>query len=568
MAAALDILAGGGVSPSISPLNAANPIAKMPVTANAIDNLRSDVAIQNPEDAFNTYLMSMIPSAAQMAQSKAAVMQQQQAQQEARAQQMQYLQAQYSPEREAALNWQTIGNAGAAALANPNNPWGASASTQMQGITNNRASLEDAQARYEAAKIGNADAAAAAAQAQYKMEVEQQKEGIKGIIDYRKELSKNKGTGIVTVTDTTGRVFAYDKNSGAKTLVLDSNGLTPQNMSNLGDLQNKLVEQYGSDSNGMAIVTKIVNQKRDELIAFNRQNVGQIGAIEQAPQAPGLRNDIALPYNIEESPLGAPFTDAERTAMVEDFKKSRPNGEATFDLFEPEELKGVQLQPPIGADKLTQDNWADIQKKASTEAFKDEEAARANLAQATAMYESSKAALALGAKTSALQPFVNNFASVLGALGVKDRLTDEAVRGKTFEAIKNQAVQVLQNAAKGPQTEGDANRFKESLVQVKNAAEANKLIAKFMEAQVWKARAEVDFRGKYTNIPNQAPTGASAKWQDWSTSVPTILRIKDRPVFVQDFVNHMVQDNPDIVKQFGETYVRREAIKEWRKLQN
>lgn len=571
---ALDALIADATSPSVSPLNSANPLSNMPVTADAISNLRSDVAVQNPDDAFNTYLMSMIPSAMQMAQSKAAVLQQQQAQQAARAEQMKYLQSQYSPEREAALNWQTIGNMGAAMLANPNNPWGAGATTQMQGLSNNRAMLEDAQAKLEAAKIGNADADTAAAQAQYKMDVEQQKEGIKGIIDYRKELSKNRGSSVVLTSDQTGRVFAVDKVTNQKRLVLESNGLTPQDMSSLGDLRNKLIEQYGSNEQGMAIVNKIISKKTAELADFNRNNIGTSGDIEAQsaqPIPPGGRTNgptLGKPYTTYEDPNAPPFTSAEQAAIAADFEASRPGGEASFDLFEPSDLQGVPLQPPIGADALTQANWADMQKKSTTEAMKDEEAARASLAQAQAMYESSKAALALGAKTSALQPFVNNFASVMSALGLEGGLTAEAVKGKTFDAIKNQAVQVLQNAAKGPQTEGDAKRFTDSLVQVKNSAEANKLIAKFMEAQVWKRRAEIDFRSKYNNIPDQAPAGASAKWQDWSSSVPLILRIKNTPVFVQDFVSNIVKDNPALVEQYGEVYVRREALKEWRKLQN
>jgi len=147
-------------------------------------------------------------------------------------------------------------------------------------------------------------------------------------------------------------------------------------------------------------------------------------------------------------------------------------------------------------------------------------------------------------------------------------LTQEAVRGKTFEAIKNQAVQVLQNAAKGAQTEGDANRFKESLIQIKNPHEANVLIAKYMEAQVWKAKAELEFRSRYNNIPGQAPTGATSKWEQWSANVPTILRIQNKPVFVQDFIDDMIKDNRDIVQQYGKNYVTKEALKEWRKLQN
>lgn len=583
---ALDVLTGdSGGDPSTSPLNAANPIGRMPVTSNAIDNLRSDVAVQNPDDVFNSYLMSMIPSAAQMAQSKAAVIQAQKMQQAAREQQMQYLQKQTSPEQASALNWQTIGNAGAAMLANPSNPWGAGATAQMQGMTNNRAEMADAQARLEAAKIGNADADTAAAQAQYKLDAEQQKEGIKGIIDYRKELAKNRGTNTVLTTDQIGRVWSYDKVSHQKELVLDSNGLTPQDTSSIGDLRNKLIEQYGSNEQGMAIVNKIISKKMAEIIAFNRKNISMsmegMPSQEMAPtdgmvtEGPSETQPYTIKNNLNTGSIDPntglpiqPITDVERTAIAKDFAKSRPNGDASFDLFEPADLAGVPLRPPIGADKLTQDNWVDMQKKATTEAMKDEETARTSLAQATAMYESSKSALALGAKTSALQPFVNNFANVMSALGLEGGLTAEAVKGKTFDAIKNQAVQVLQNAAKGPQTEGDAKRFTESLVQVKNPAEANKLIAKFMEAQVWKRRAEIDFRSKYNNIPDQAPSGASAKWQDWSSSVPLIQRIKNTPVFVQDFVNNIVKDNPSVVEQYGEVYVRREALKEWRKLQN
>lgn len=576
---ALDVLASGDMpaNPATSPLNAASPLGSMPVTSAAIDNLRSDVAIQNPDDAFNKYLMSMIPSAAQMAQSKAQVIAAQQAQAAARDQNLQYLQGQFSPEHATALNWQTIGNAGAAMLANPSNPWGAGATTQMQGITNNRADMSDAQAKYEAAKLANATSDTAAMQDQYKMELDQQKEGIKGLLDYRKEALKNRGTNVVMQADQIGRIWAIDKVTRDKVLVLDSNGLTQQDTASIGDLRNKLIQQYGSNETGLRIVKNIIDAKIIEIATANRAAIGAPDASEAPPAAAPVeapQSDIRTPesaghpYTTIEGAGQPRFTPEEQATIAADFKKTRPDGEAGFDLFTPEELQGVKLQPPVGADELTQKTWADMQQKATTEALKDEEAARATLSQVQAMSESAKAALALGAKTSALQPFINNFGNVLSALGLEGGLSKEAVKGQTFDAIKNQAVQVLQNAAKGAQTEGDAKRFAESLVQVKNTAEANKLIAKFMEAQVWKRRAEIDFRSKYNNIPEQAPAGASAKWQDWSASTPLIQRIKGTPVFVQDFINHMVQDNPKIVEQYGVTYVKREALKEWRKLQN
>lgn len=565
------------LDPGLDVLNNANPVNDMPVTSQAIANLRSDVAVQAPGDPFNDYLVSMMPSAAQMAQNKAAVIEQQRLQQEARNRYMQFLQAQYSPERERAENWQTLGEAGAAMLASPNNPWGAGATAQMQGYSDTRKNMDNARMMAAQQEMTNAKDDAAMAQAQYNMDVEQQKEGIKGLIDYRKTLAKVKAAasaaGKSYITDITGATYFVDKNnpSAPPQLVLASNGLTPQQMSNLGDMQNKLIEQYGSDPRGMRIVTQIVNKKRDELIAFNKASLPATATEASAQEMPGIRNDTQLPYILEESPSAPKFTDEERRLIAEDYAASRPDGiEATspYGIFAKEDLTGVQLQPPTGADKLTQDNWADMQKKATTEAFKDEEAARASLAQATAMYESSKAALATGAKTNAIQPFVNMFGSVLGALGLEGGLSQEAIRGKAFDAIKNQAVQVMQNAAKGAQTEGDAQRFKESLVQVKNAAEANQLILKFMEAQVWKRKAEISFRNQFTNMPNQAIGGASSKWTEWDLKTPALQNIKGRPVFVQDFIKHMIEDNPDIVKNYGENYVTQEAIKEWRKLQN
>ena len=575
---ALDILNNSEASGPVSgPLSNANPLSSLPTTSAAIDNMRSDVALQSPDDIFNSYLMSMIPSAAQMAESKSKLLQQQQMQQQARQQQMEYLKQQYSPERETALNWQNIGNTGAAMLNNPTNPWGGGATAQMSGMQRNRADLEGAQATYQQANVANANADAAQANALYQQQVEQQARGIEGIIDYKKAMGKNTAAGLVTVTTPTGDTYIIDKTNPQATpqKVLGGNGLTDQQQTGLANLEAKLLEEYGSSAAGIARVNEVIGRKTQDYINFNKKNVlpylpppdssAVAGASVIPEEGRTIEATLGRPYKTYEDASAPAFTPEERAAIDADFTTTRPGGEISFDMFTPEELSGIKLTPPVGGGKMEQDLYMQAQKGATEQALSDQEATRGALAQAVGMSEAAENALNIGAETNALQPFINNFGSVMDALGFDGGLAREAIKGDTFKAIQNQAVQVLQNAAKGPQTEGDAQRFRESLLQVKNAKEANILIAKFLKGQVWKRQAELDFRTKYMNIPGQTPAGASNKWQNWSQSVPVIKRVDGTPVFVQDYVEWMLTDNPEAIEKNGEQWVRQEAIKLWRK---
>lgn len=72
-------------------------------------------------------------------------------------------------------------------------------------------------------------------------------------------------------------------------------------------------------------------------------------------------------------------------------------------------------------------------------------------------------------------------ASVLGALGVKDA-SKYAADSETFRKLLMDTNWELLNAAKGPQTEGDAQRALQTFVQLGNRPEANKFILDYTAA--------------------------------------------------------------------------------------
>lgn len=549
---ALDqFIPGSPDSPANSPLQAANPIARNPTLQKAME-LRVSAG---PVDPLNLLHTGMADAQSRMLELQKQLPAAQAAMDGGRDAYLKHLEYGYSPERESALNWQAIGNMGAAMMqpsSEGNTQWSRGAAAYQNQRNLNQQALDKAGTELATGKYALSKDDYSQIMDQYKLAQTDYKDSQKGMIEWQKEHRKNNPAKMVT--DQTGAVYEYDPITNQRTLVINSNGLTAQDGTALGDYYKALVESYGSDNQG--IIQRKYQEEVKRRQSFNRQ---QMGLTELANEQP------ATPYDV----VAAPGTEGEVAAIAKaDWERTHPQGGApNFGIFDQSEIINPSVAPPVGQGKLEQEQWKSNQIRYTEEAMKDEAAARANLAQTQAMYESSKGAMAVGAKTGALQPFLNGFGLVMESLGLQGGLTTEAIKGQSFQAIANQAVQVMQNAAKGTQTEGDAKRFAASLVQVKNPAEANALILKFMEAQLWKREQELTFRSMYANV-NPSSAGASSKWSEWSRNTPVILQINDKPVFANEYIKNYMAANPEAVQLHGEDYVKREAIKAWRKRSN
>ena len=168
---------------------------------------------------------------------------------------------------------------------------------------------------------------------------------------------------------------------------------------------------------------------------------------------------------------------------------------------------------------------------------------------------------AMDLQTGALEPWKARFASVAHGFGLT-RFADQISKIETvegFRSISNRMVNAMLNLAKGPQTEGDAQRARETQAQLGNTQLGNKFIialarssamaAKELAAFIDDRRAEGMRIGqarrewrKYANFPRISPTRKDAD---------------GLPVFFFDFKNYARKTNPsysdaDIVEAWKE----------------
>ena len=93
------------------------------------------------------------------------------------------------------------------------------------------------------------------------------------------------------------------------------------------------------------------------------------------------------------------------------------------------------------------------------------------------------------------------FGPLLEQVGIKvDGLSDI----QAFDALQNRMIQTIQNMAKGVQTEGDAQRFARSALQLSNTEEGNRVIAETMQAtaRVKQMARDIALRG---SVPTTDP---------------------------------------------------------------
>lgn len=559
MAGGLGAVIPGGADTSLDPVGGLTS-ASDPLTASGSPTMQSihDRLRMGDVDPLNIMVNRMSQASKNLETLTPQLATAGQAQQTSQDAYMKWLQSQYSPERESQLNWQAIGNMGAGLMTGD---WAQGAKNYQEARNQNQQTLDKANQALNEGTMLMGDKRYGNIMDQYKMNQSELKDIMKEYGTLAKDALKEKAPKMVT--SQTGEVYEWDPATDKKTLVLSSNGLTPQDGQALGDYYKML--QSSPIAGDQAKVVELYNKEMARRVALNKASLGQVSALTPIAES-------------EQIPMNAKPQGVDELAAVREVQKAKgdlalqmgADGKTTDvtpldgqGLWTQNELTGPNAKPPQTTDPVELDAWKQSQLKYNEEAMKDETAARTNLMQTQAMYDSSKAAMAMGAKTGAIQPFMNGFGLVMQSLGLQGGLAAEAIKGKAFDSVVNQAVQVLQNAAKGVQTEGDAKRFAASLVQVKNPEQANQLIVKFMEAQLWKRQQEITFRGTYS-ATNPSAAGASSKWSEWSSGVPAIQQINTKPVFVQDYIKNYVNSNPEAVQLKGADYVQREAVKAWR----
>jgi hypothetical protein len=527
---------------SVAPMGEASPVVGgLPTTPNMESPVQRAIAKTRYEagniDGMNALYLQNLRNAFSAPDFRTEIAAGKTAMDEGRAAYLQNLKAMYSPERDSQLNWQALGKMGAGLMTGD---WGAGQTAYQQARGQNQATLDAAGQRLAEGQyaLGKEDYASAMAQQKLRQDtIDKAQENYVKFLKESTELKNATGQNMVVVESQTGAKYLVDKTNPAyKQLLLPSNGLTPQQGTELAGYRSDLEKKYSNP----AVVNRLYAQRAAELRQANLKEIASRFPTEQ--------------IEVSDQPIETP----QEMGGVQ-----APSG--ISGVFEPKYLQGlkplsVEGQLPGDAD-ITKETQQGMN-KAALEELTSINAARS---QAKLVYEAGREALAIDAKTGALQPMSNKLGAILKAVGADGTLTEEAIKGIGMDTISNQAVQALQNAAKGPQTEGDAQRFKESLINVKNPVEANKIILDYMAATAWKRDMEAMFYEEYATT-NRQYRGAGNAYANWAKDVPLTRRLGDNLVTVKNFVDDVLQDNRDLVAAQGETYVTRLAVDAWRKL--
>lgn len=156
-------------------------------------------------------------------------------------------------------------------------------------------------------------------------------------------------------------------------------------------------------------------------------------------------------------------------------------------------------------------------------------------------------------------------ARVLKALGVEDRELEGYISSaQAFNAKSGQLLAEALAAQKGPQTDRDADRIKDTLPQIGNEDAANRFIMSSLRAINERKIEQAEFYERVLEDKGSLKE-ADKLWRDFKRKTPMLSdNVVDRetglPMFFNDFRDKAVERNPDATMD--------EIIDAWRKLAN
>lgn len=176
---------------------------------------------------------------------------------------------------------------------------------------------------------------------------------------------------------------------------------------------------------------------------------------------------------------------------------------------------------------------------------------------------------ALGPNTDRLAPAREVLGGYLEALGIpaaSSRLVREATTLQAFNAAATNVILGRQMEQRGVQTDGDAQRMRETFARITNTNEANDLIMRATEAQAMRAMERADFyrdwrQGQGENGRARGTLdGAGEAWARHIRETPLVARLPDgRVTFFNEFLANAMQGG-----QGREPLSREAAIDLWR----
>jgi len=468
----------------------------------------------------------------------------------------------YSAKTANNLDWQAIARMGTAMMqpaTNGGNAFANGAQAFQNARDDNQLKLDQAQKDALTAHVGASKEDYNDVLAQQAVQKAEKDASLKELIEYHKEVNKNKASSFKTFQDRMGNEFGVDGVDASPHLIKAGLGLTNEDKTSLANYGAWLRTQ----TTDPATFNRMYVAEQQRLIDSNTRSPLENVAQPQTTATPTYEGTTLPDAELDKIKKAANNGNVDAKSVLESYSNSPQSVpvDGKVGIWD----KGMLYNPPVDHGVMLprdEENLKDKNKNLQALELENLKTLSTNFSQGQTMLESMRAARSLDADTGTFAPVKQVLGNVLSGVGIDGTLSDEAVKLRGMDTITNQAVQVLQNAAKGPQTEGDAQRFKDSLVKATNRKEANDLIIKYQEAQLWKQQQALDFRTRYNQI-NPTPDGATEKFSEWNMKTPAIQNIKGHIVSVADYVNDYVDHNPKVVASHGTDYVKAQAIKAW-----
>lgn len=149
---------------------------------------------------------------------------------------------------------------------------------------------------------------------------------------------------------------------------------------------------------------------------------------------------------------------------------------------------------------------------------------------------------AIGAETGRLAPARELLGGWFDALGVNSRFVKEASDLQAFNAAASSVVLGRQLEQKGVQTEGDAQRMRDTFAGIRNTMDANDFIMRAAEAQALRAMERASFYQNWRQEPGPegrprgTVDGAGAAWNAYIRQTPMVARSEGGVTFLHEWL--------------------------------
>ncbi len=177
---------------------------------------------------------------------------------------------------------------------------------------------------------------------------------------------------------------------------------------------------------------------------------------------------------------------------------------------------------------------------------------------------------ALDANTDRLAPTREVIGGYLDAVGItpaQSRLVREATTAQTFEAAAASVILGRQMEQRGVQTDGDANRMRQTFASLRNTTGANDFILRATEAQATRTMERAEFYQEWRQRPgpNGEPRntldGASEAWNRYIRETPLVAQAPNAPAGISFLSEYLTRASERGV-------AREDALTLWREFAN